>query len=112
MYRHNLEPTAKSSGCEQAASCREQLTQIKSFLFQLAGGLRPRSIFIGAKQFTFNAPDKELLEQMKYELECECGDKMLAKRQNCQPKCPAPNCGARCGCGGCCGNSRTVRGYL
>ena len=117
LYRHSLIPAGKSqNSCDAEPSCQEQLTALKAQRRKLAMGEQLKTVFIGSKQITFESnmkTQKEMLEELIYELECECG--CYAQKKRVSGGCLSANgccgCGPRCGCGGC-GTGRAIRGYL
>ena len=117
-YRHNLFPVAKTQGeCKTEPSCLERLAELKAARMSLALGRQVKSVLSGSKQVTFNqsfGDQKQCIEDLIYEHECECGKYRKKKPQQCAPLCPPElgcGCGPRRGCGaGCYVNSR--RGYL
>lgn len=108
-----------SPDCSGVPSCQEMLAAAKTAKFQLVTGTLMRTVTIGDKQFTANPASLTGLEQLIYELECECG---CYAGSTCAPrsasKAPAiDGCGCSGGCSGGCGcgggkPSRLFTGYL
>ena len=104
-YRHNLFPVAKNQGeCKTEPSCLERLAELKAARISLALGRQVKSVLSGSKQVTFNQSfidQKQCIEDLIYEHECECGKYKKRKPAPC-PLVPPElgcGCGARCGCG-------------